>query len=50
MGRAKKLRQLLDGGKIILAPGAYDAWSGGGGGRGEGGGGSGRRAGFRGGT
>ena len=27
MERAKKLRQLLDGGKIILAPGAYDAWS-----------------------
>ena len=27
MSRAKKLRELLAGNKIIMAPGAYDAWS-----------------------
>lgn len=27
MGKAKKLRELLDENKIIMAPGAYDAWS-----------------------
>ena len=27
MTKAKKLRELLDGSKIIMAPGAYDAWS-----------------------
>ena len=27
MSRAKVLRELLAGEKIIMAPGAYDAWS-----------------------
>lgn len=27
MNRAKKLRELLGSGKIVMAPGAYDAWS-----------------------
>ena len=27
MSRAKVLRELLAGKKIIMAPGAYDAWS-----------------------
>lgn len=27
MTKAKKLRELLKGSKIIMAPGAYDAWS-----------------------
>ena len=27
MTKAKKLKELLDGSKIIMAPGAYDAWS-----------------------
>lgn len=27
MTKAKKLRQLLQGSEIIMAPGAYDAWS-----------------------
>ena len=27
MTKAKKLRKLLTSGKIVMAPGAYDAWS-----------------------
>ena len=27
MTKAKKLRELLNGDSIIMAPGAYDAWS-----------------------
>ena len=27
MNKAKKLRELLASGKIVMAPGAYDAWS-----------------------